>query len=124
MKTFELTRADGSRETIKLPTWSELVFTDDIVKVELINFKRVRQASREVNNQFHSYGKFSHTLADIQDFVLNTLERHEFNTDGLASKFYGEQGAIRCFPIGKDIYLCVTWYKLGSGAYEFVGYVS
>ena len=87
----------------------------------------IRARVRQVNNAFHQFSKFYHSLSDTRDFVTNTLTSFGFcqdGTEGLASRIEGEVGEVRTWPVGNGVFLCVTWYKMPSGNYEFVGYVS
>lgn len=125
---FEFTYESGRVQTITGDNILEAIARVDmsnVVKVESVDKKLLRLHIQSVNGEFHKFGRDYHTRDEIYGFVCNTLLNYGFE-DLTASDFEieGDEGANRCVPIGKGVFLCVTWYKLQSGRFEFVGYIS
>lgn len=126
--TFEITHDNGKVQTIHDESISAAiarVCMTNVVKIEAVDKKLLRLHIQGVNDEFHKFGRDYHTRDEIYGFVCNTLLNYGFD-DLTASDFEikGDEGANRCLPIGKGAFLCVTWYKMPSGRFEFVGYIS
>ncbi len=126
---FEITFDDGKKEMVDRKDISQAIGTVPVLglarvsKVEAIDAKLLRLDILGVNNAFHQYGKTYHSKGDIQEFVNNTL--HLFNFDYVIFTMIGDEGAMRNYPVGRGVFLTVTWYRMvETGSFEFVGYIS
>jgi len=74
-------------------------------------------------NKNYAKGK-AEAFSKIQDAIAQTgLDWHEFEDETQAGRVKGDQGR-KNIPIGNGLYLSVSWYKMPSGKYEIVSYVS
>jgi hypothetical protein len=129
MKTFKLTYSNGRVITLSAMDFSSAIaYGNDqmLVACELIEKKNQVAAMKKANDLLHTYCKpyfasFNNAVAGI----IQILDECGFQSSELRAHFIkSDDGAVRCVQIVPDVYLCVTWYKLESGNYEFVAYVS
>jgi hypothetical protein len=73
------------------------------------------------NSSLYNIGKTYHTGVPV-DLVNTILIEQGFNRleDGI---YTGREGRS-VEPVGEETTLCMTWYKMPSGRYEIVAYVS
>ena len=82
--------------------------------------KTERKAQKQVNNDLAKIGNY-HDGIPIS-LIDSVLERHGFN--GMEPAIYcGREGNF-IEKVGDKTFLSVTWYKMESGKYEIVSYVS
>lgn len=127
MTTFEVTFKNGQKTTYKAGSFNDfalspLIFSQ-IAKIEAVDKRKTMQDVKKVNEEFRDFARTYRSLEAIANYVIDTLLVNGFDEIEL-SDLEGTEGAIRCKPIGRETYLCVTWYQMPSGLYEFVGYVS
>lgn len=127
MPVYKITYRDGSVREVTEKTLSEAASRcyqpTTVIKIEEIDARERILDIKIVNDAFHKFGKSYHSIGEIYNFVTDTLIANGFlepDLSGLKDAF----GAIRCLPVGRDTFLCVTWYQMPSSKYEFVGYVS
>lgn len=127
---FELTYKCGTTGRETAATIGEALHRrgcdPDIVKIEIVDNKVRREDIKRVNNylsnsNFNRYHKAETVIPEL----TRVLQDCNFEVEKVCDIIIaGAEGAERCVPIGRDSYLCITWYRMSSGAYEIVAYVS
>lgn len=128
MKTFEITYADGTRNTVKAPNWREIYTSDEVIKIEVVYTKLVHEKVDSINERFHKLGLNYHkSLGAVKQYLIDTLNANKFDGEALRRAFDAlpmDAQSVRCQSIGFGFYIAVTWYKMPSGSFEIVAYVS
>ena len=130
MKHYLITYINGVEEGVTADCISAAISraknfqNNEMIKVECIDKQIVRHQIKEINTTFRDMGrKYWDSLSELQDQVVSVLTSRGFDVPD-SFNLSGPEGAARAVNIGRGVYLCVTWYQMGSGRYEFVGYVS
>lgn len=119
--TFEITRVDGTFTKATASNWSELSIPDDAIKVEAADPKQFRKDIRSANVELAKLGREYLPASDLNIKLGVILARYGFEEitgDVTAS------AEMRCIPVGRGSYLTVTTYRMQSGRFEVVGYMS
>ena len=130
MHIYEITYTDGKKEKKKADNIAQAVCfasrpAEDVTKVECIDKAIVRHDVHQANVRLHEYGTDYHNAHEVMPYIREILATNGFDTEQLSDiEASGESGEARCVPVGRDVYLCVTWYRMPTGRYEVVAYVS
>lgn len=136
MHTYEFTYKDGDKARLKaenIEAALQLVLNNHmartpselIQKIECIDKAIIRHDVQQVNTRLHEYGTDFHDAHEVMPYIREILATNGFDVSNLDSIEAGnQQGELRCVDIGRDVYLCVTWYRMPTGRYEVVAYVS
>ncbi|MRR37585.1 hypothetical protein EG829_23605 [bacterium] len=120
MKTFELTSQTGT-STVTAPSWSDLQIPADTQKVEAVDRKLVMRDMRIGNVELAKLGREYLEGAELNARVNAVLAGAGFEQllDDVTT--FGE---LRSYPVGRGVFVTITTYRMPSGRYEFVGYLS
>lgn len=126
---FELTFDNGGKHYITTNTWADVLKhvsrPEELVRVEQLFKDDIRTRIKQVNQALHILGQRYGTGSVIRDYIADLLLVNGFEVPSKwDSTFTNQEGAMRNVPIGEGVYLTVTWYKMASGNYEVVAYVS
>jgi hypothetical protein len=121
MQTFEITSPDGSTVKASASNWRELSIPQNAVKVEAIDRTQVRKDMRAGNVELAKLGREYLPGAELNARVNDILTRNGFEAllDDVTT--FSE---LRGMPVGRGVFVTITTYRMGSGRYEFVGYLS
>jgi hypothetical protein len=81
----------------------------------------IRNNARHVNRHLYELGRTYHASVPL-DTVSTLLETYGFNPLE-AMLLCGREGHLH-EPVGHDKWVSMTWYKMESGRYEIVAYLS
>jgi hypothetical protein len=95
--------------------------TLELTPVTRYTAAEVRHATRSVNERLHQLGRTYHPSVPL-DEVSHWLRAFGFN-ELEPMLLCGREGRLHEF-VGNNRWLALTWYKMESGRYEVVAYVS
>jgi hypothetical protein len=128
---FELRFANmEQRPTMHAKTWRELFSETNLETTDLVSITFVEPAERtfdvkSVNSAWYDYGKRYWNGEAIRNAMADSLRVHHFDVpEDWDSAFTSAVGEMRAVPVGRNTFMCVTWYKMKSGNFEVVAYLS
>jgi hypothetical protein len=120
---YELTFKDGTKAIVKADNISEAITGMDVVKVEELDAKELKTNKGYLSSALSNLGRTYLSAKNLASTIANLIYLHGFTVNPDDIDVSGAEGQ-KTLDIGKGQYLHYTWYCMGSGNYEFVGYLT
>jgi hypothetical protein len=78
--------------------------------------------TKKVNADLEPINAQKHTGMPLREITL-VLTKHDLDPSKVQEHLHGDEGRLHV-QVGPEMWLTMTWYRLGSGRYEIVAYAS